>query len=62
MPIKQGLLPKWHVVIKDLKRGAPKVVYKDESGEITRYVTLANSMIPDKHMAETNPNNLYRTR
>ena len=57
MPMKQGQLPKWNVVIKDLKRGAPKVVYKDRGEMITRYVTLANTMIPDKFMAESNPNN-----
>ena len=57
MPMKQGLLPKWSTVIRDLKRGAPKIVVKDNGTEMTRYVTLANSMIPDKHMAETNPNN-----
>ena len=57
MPMKQGQLPKWNVVIRDLKRGSPEVVYKEEGKEIRRFVTLANSMIPDKHMAETNPNN-----
>lgn len=57
MPIKQGLLPKWNVVIRDLKRGSLRVVYKDQGKEITRYVTLANSIIPDKYMAESNPNN-----
>ena len=57
MPMKQGLLPKWNVVIRDLKRGAPEVVYKEKGEEIRRNVTLANSIIPDKFMAETNPNN-----
>ena len=57
MPMKQARLPKWTIVIRDLKRGAVKVVYKDMAGEIEAYVTLSNSMIPDQHMAETNPNN-----
>ena len=55
--MKQGQLPKWNVVIRDLKRGAPEVVYKERGEEIRRNVTLANSIIPDKFMAETNPNN-----
>ena len=55
--MKQGQLPKWNVVIRDLKRGAPVVVYKERGEEIRRNVTLANSIIPDKFMAETNPNN-----
>ena len=57
MPMKQARLPKWTIVIRDLKRGAVKVVYKDMAGENEAFVTLSNSMIPDKHMAESNPNN-----
>ena len=61
MPMKQGRLPPWHIVIRDLKRGAPKVIYEDRGGEITRKVTLLNSMIPEQHQAELNPNNPLET-
>ena len=57
MPMKQKRLPKWTIVIRDLKRGAVRVVYKDLAGENEAFVTLTNSMIPDAHMAESNPNN-----
>ena len=57
MPMKQARLPKWSIVIRDLKRSGVKVVYKDVAGENEAYVTLCNAIIPDKHMAETNPNN-----
>jgi hypothetical protein len=53
MPIKEGLRPKKHVVIRDLKREIVKAVFKDR----TLYGTLANTIIPDRFMAETNPNN-----
>lgn len=53
MPIKEGLRPKKHIVIRDLKRGAVKMEFKDR----TLFATLSNSIIPDKFMAETNPNN-----
>ena len=57
MPMKQKLLPKWAIVVRDLKRGPVKVAYKDMAGEIVSYLTLNNSIIPDAHMAESNPNN-----
>lgn len=57
MPMKQKRLPKWTIVIRDLKRGIVKSVYKDVAGEIESYLTLNNSIIPDAHMAESNPNN-----
>ena len=57
MPMKQKHLPKWTIVIRDLKRGVVKVVYKDMAGENKAFVTLTNSIIPDQHMAESNPNN-----
>ena len=57
MPMKQKRLPKWTIVIRDLKRGIVKAVYKDMAGEIESYLTLNNSIIPDAHMAESNPNN-----
>ena len=50
------MIPARNIVLRDFKRGAVKVVYKERGGEITRFVTLSNSMIPDQHMAETNPN------
>ena len=52
MPMKQGLLPKKHIVIRDLKRGNVRLEFKDR----TWFGTLNNSIIPDKFMAETNPN------
>ena len=55
--MKQKHLPKWTIVVRDLKRGPVKVVYKDMAGEIVSYLTLNNSIIPDAHMAESNPNN-----
>ena len=57
MPMKQKHLPKWSIVIRDLKRSPVKVAYKDLAGEIVSYLTLNNSIIPDAHMAESNPNN-----
>lgn len=57
MPIKEGRRPKKHIVIRDLKRGAVKMVLKDR----TLFATLSNSIIPDKFMAETNPNNPLET-
>ena len=53
MPIKKGLLPKKHIVIRDLKRAAVELQFKDR----TFSGTLNNSLIPDKFMAETSPNN-----
>ena len=52
MPIKQGLRPKKHIVIRDLKRGPVSLEFKDR----TFSGTLNNAIIPDKFMAETNPN------
>ena len=52
MPIKQGRLPKKPMVIRDLKRGPVKV----ETKEGVKRFCLVNSLIPDKHLAETNPN------
>ncbi len=57
MAIKQGRLPKWSMVIRDLKRGPIKIAFKEHHEDITTYVTLSNSLIPDRHMAESNPNN-----
>ena len=50
------MIPPRNIVLRDFKRGSVKVVHKDRGSEITRFVTLSNAMIPDKHMAETNPN------
>ena len=52
MPIKQGRLPKKPMVIRDLKRGPVKVEIK----EGVKWFCLVNAIIPDKHLAETNPN------
>ena len=52
MPMKQGLLPKKHIVIRDLKRGSVRLEFKNRKW----FGTLNNSIIPDKFMAETNPN------
>ena len=52
MPIKPGRLPKKPMVIRDLKRGPVKV----ETKEGIKWVCLVNAIIPDKHLAETNPN------
>ena len=50
--MKQGRLPKKPMVIRDLKRGPVKV----ETKEGIRWMCLVNAMIPDRFMAETNPN------
>ena len=55
--MKRSETPLKHIVIRDLKRGAIKIKYKERGSEIERSVTLANSMIPEKLMAETSPNN-----
>ena len=52
MPMKQGRLPKKPMVIRDLKRGAVKI----ETKEGIRWMCLVNAIIPDRFMAETNPN------
>ena len=57
MSMKQGRLPKWAMVIRDLKRGPVQIAFKEHNEDITTYVTLSNQLIPDKHMAESNPNN-----
>ena len=53
MPMKQGRLPKKHIVIRDLKRAPLEIVLKDR----TFYGCLINAIIPDRLMAELNPNN-----
>ena len=57
MAIKQARLPKWSMVIRDLKRGPVKIAFKEHHEDMTTYVTLSNALIPDRHMAESNPNN-----
>lgn len=52
MPMKQGLRPKKHIVIRDLKRGVVKMTVKDR--EI--YGCLVNAMIPERLLKELNPN------
>ena len=52
MPMKQGRLPKKPMVIRDLKRGPVKV----ETKEGIKWFCLVNAIIPDKYLAETNPN------
>ena len=52
MPMKQGLRPKKHIVIRDLKRGPVKVTLKDR--EIIG--CLINAMIPERFLKELNPN------
>jgi len=56
MPIKQGLLPRKHIVIRDLKRGVVNVIAKEDNKEKEFFLTLQNSMINEKHHKETNPN------
>ena len=53
MPMKEGRRPKKHIVIRDLKRGNVRLQFKDR----VWFGTLNNSIIPDKFMADTNPNN-----
>ena len=50
--MKQGLRPKKHIVIRDLKRGVVKVTVKDR--EI--YGCLVNAMIPERFLKDLNPN------
>ena len=52
MAIKQGLLPKKHIVIRDLKRGMVGIETDKEQFQCT----LSNAFIPEQFMAETNPN------
>ena len=54
MSIKQAHLPKKHIVIRDLKRGEVLMEFKKDP---TLSATLSNMIIPDKFMAESNPNN-----
>jgi hypothetical protein len=51
--MKQGLRPKKHIVIRDLKRNVVQMTLKD------RVIPgcLINSMIPERFLKEMNPNN-----
>ena len=57
MPIKQGLLPKKNIVIRDLKRGIVNITALEDRKEKEFSVTLQNAMINEKLQKETNPNN-----
>jgi hypothetical protein len=61
MPIKQGLLPKKHIVIRDLKRGVVNITAHEDRKEKEFFLTLQNSMINEKHHKEINPNNPLET-
>ena len=52
MAIKQGLLPKKNIVIRDLKRGM--VIVETEKEQFK--CTLLNQFIPEQFQADTNPN------
>ena len=51
--MKEGLRPKKHIVIRDLKRG-PVYVKLQDGREVTG--VLLNQFIPEQHMKEMNPN------
>ena len=51
--MKEGLRPKKHIVIRDLKRGPVKVKLKD--GREVNGI-LQNAVIPEEHMKDMNPN------
>ena len=51
--MKEGLRPKKHIVIRDLKR-APVYVKTKDGREVTG--VLLNEFIPEQHMKEMNPN------
>jgi hypothetical protein len=57
MPMKEGLRPKKHIVIRDLKRGVLTASTKE--GEING--TLLNQWIPEEHMKDHNPNHPLET-
>jgi hypothetical protein len=57
MPMKEGLRPKKHIVIRDLKRGVLTASTKE--GEING--TLLNQWIPEEHMRDHNPNHPLET-
>ena len=56
MPIKRGLLPKKHIVIRDLKRGIVEIE-TDQSYNLT----LQNALINEKHHKDLNPNHPLET-
>ena len=51
--MKEGLRPKKHIVIRDLKRGVVNITLQDGS-EV--HGVLLNAHIPEEHMKDMNPN------
>lgn len=56
MPIKRGLLPKKHIVIRDLKRGVVEIETDQPYS-----LTLQNALINEKHHKDLNPNHPLET-